>query len=178
MRSPPPMSASQRAYMFQRDKFLARIMERALRLAEDGYTVERGEHCHEFLVTPPACSIPYVVNALEQTCTCCFFRRQMEGEPLTRDGTLVACKHLHGLKALIRAEYVQLAAQQRWCCYYRLRIGWLQTLAAQWQEHQARQCQQEASADASTLNGSLCRRCAAQETVCNVNVKTKGNHTS
>ena len=97
MRS-PPLSPSQRAYLFQRESFLARIEERAARLDQDGYTVEMGARCHEFLVTPPNTGIPYVVNALCQTCTCCFYRRQVEGEPLTRDGTPVPCKHLQGLK--------------------------------------------------------------------------------
>lgn len=169
MRSPPPLSASQRAYTFQREKFLAGIATRAERLADDGYTVEAGERCHEYLVTPPNTHIPYLVNALRHTCTCCFYRRQMEGEPLAEDGLIVPCKHLRGLKALIRAQYRRLQQEQRWCCYYRLRLHWLQTLAAQWQEHQREQQQREEAQSASpTL---LCRHCAAQGTPCDARFK-------
>ena len=111
MRS-PPLSPSQRAYTFQRDKFLAGIEGRAARLYEDGYAVEPGERCHEFLITPPGITIPYVVNALRLTCTCCFYRRQIEGEPLTKNGTIVPCKHLQGLKALVRAERRRLQEEE------------------------------------------------------------------
>ena len=171
---PPPLSLSQRAYLFQRESFLTRIEERAARLGQDGYTVEPDCRPCCFVILPPGENPPYLVDALRQTCTCCFYRKQVQGEPLTKDGVIVACKHLRGLHALIRSECLQLKTEARWCCLYRLRAHWLITLAARAQEEQQRHGL-EASQEASCSPTLLCRCCTAQRNECETTRNAKGD---
>lgn len=123
----PDLSPSQFAYLFCREVFLKRIEERAQRLAEDGYSVRAMETPHVFLILCPKRVNTYQVHALNQTCTCPFYVKQVHDEPLTHDGSIVPCKHLVGLKMLLRKTRERLLQADE-CEAYRL---WAHTMA--WQ---------------------------------------------
>ena len=105
----PRLSSTQRSYREDPDGFLARLEARAQTLFGDGYTVAPvRETAYAFRVsTPPdgrGLVCRYDVNPEEGTCTCPFYARQAaKGEYLTDNGEIVACKHLRGLAALVRA---------------------------------------------------------------------------
>jgi hypothetical protein len=125
---PPRLSPTQWAYLFDREAFLERLCRRALRLAEDGYTVQATETPGMFLVVCPAGVNAYTVHALEKTCTCPFYTRQAHDQPLTADGSLVPCKHLLGLKTLLRGTRERLLKDGDSCGAYRLwahAMAWL-----------------------------------------------------
>lgn len=134
----PQLSASQRAYLFNRENFLAGLRQRAATLFACGYTLWPTATPHVFVVTCPHKDgeKSYFVNAVTHTCTCPFLTRQKEGEPLTEDGTLLACKHLLGLRTLLRQMVQALKTEGDLNCYYRLRAHWLGVLAEKHrQEH-------------------------------------------
>jgi hypothetical protein len=55
--------------------------------------------------------------------------QQADGEPLTEDGTLLPCKHLRGLRRLIRQTRQAHLEQGDTHCGYLLWIHWLATLS-------------------------------------------------
>lgn len=121
----PQLSPTQFAYLFHREAFLKRIEERANRLAEDGYSVQATETPCVFLILCPMRVNVYLVHALDQTCTCPFYAKQVRDEPLTHDGAIVPCKHLVGLKTLLRKTRERLLQEDE-CEAYRL---WAHTMA-------------------------------------------------
>lgn len=125
----PQLSATQRAYLFDRENFLARLQERANTLFENGYTVAPTAALCVFAVLydTPGGERSYLVNPVCGTCTCPFFTRQ-ETEPLT-NGPPIPCKHLRGLKQLIRCTRERYQQEQSWGCYFRLRLHWIASIA-------------------------------------------------
>lgn len=126
------LSNTQKAYRRDPKRFLLRLQLRAERLFENRYTVEATNRPHVFVVIFPERNTErlYFVDAWEQTCTCPFYLRQQEGETLTGDGSILACKHLIGLERLVkccRAAWIESGDLQRG---YRLWSHWLQTLWA------------------------------------------------
>ena len=130
--SEPRLSGTQRAYLFNRDKFLAGLEERATRLFESGYRVSETNRVHVFVVACPHAKGEhiYFVDALADTCTCPFYTRQTDGEPLTEDGSILACKHIRGLPKLVRQVRLAYLEAGDLVCGYRLWAHWLAALTA------------------------------------------------
>ena len=101
------LSPSQKSYRDNPSGFLERLQARAESLAQDGYTAYPANAPHAFVVAPDRPKggevAGYLVHPLCGTCSCPFYARQLQGEYLGEDETLVPCKHLTGLPALIRA---------------------------------------------------------------------------
>jgi hypothetical protein len=151
----PRLSPTQWAYLFHREAFLERLCRRALRLAEDGYTVQATETPCVFLVVCPAGVNAYTVHALEKTCTCPFYTKQAHDEPLTADGARIACKHLLGLKTLLRKTRERLLRDGAECEAYRL---WAQTMA--WLAVERLRTRDEATTTPKGEEGDELFRCA------------------
>ena len=126
----PKLSPSERGYLFNRDGFLAGIKERGSRLFEDGYRAHATAEAGSFVVTVPYKDgeKSYFLNASKGTCSCPFHREQREGRPLTEDGSIIPCKHLEGLEALVK-QTVQELKDLGDLSYYRLRASWLSVVA-------------------------------------------------
>lgn len=140
------LSPSQKAYREDPQGFLGRLGERAATLFESGYRVRPGEHDHVFVVTAPAprkgsraagSGEPgeYRVHARARTCDCPFFARQQAGERLgaagdDEDDSVVPCKHLAGLPALVRKTRQEFYEQGRVGAFCALSVHWLKHLAA------------------------------------------------
>lgn len=122
----PRLSPLQYAYLFHQEAFLERLGGRARRLAEDGYAVEATATPYVFRILCPKRVNTYCVHALEKTCTCPFYTQQAHDEPLTADGSIVPCKHLRGLRRLLRRTRERLLKEGRTCEAYRL---WAHTMA-------------------------------------------------
>lgn len=129
------LSPAQRAYLFQPAQFLERLDERAKTLYQAGYRLSCGETCGEFWMTLSAGDTmrTYCVNAREQTCTCAFFVRQTQGEALIAEGVL-ACKHLRGLRQLVRQMRLAHFKAGEFSAGYRLWIHWIATLSVQMEQ--------------------------------------------
>lgn len=130
---PKPLSPSQKSYRDNPSGFLERLKARAEGLFHDGYTVYPGDTLHAFLVAYHEAKgnrwVTYEVVPLLGSCTCPFYARQQDGEYLGDDETLVACKHLRGLAALIRATCKRHASEGNItdCCF--LWQHWMVTLS-------------------------------------------------
>ena len=129
----PKLSGTLRAYLFDRENFLARLDERAETLHGRGYLAWATNRPGMFAVTVPHRNgeTSYLVHAVERTCTCPFFTRQVTDEPLTDDGTLIECKHLRGLSTLVAKSREEHKRCEDWKSYFGLRIHWLHVLAEQ-----------------------------------------------
>ena len=129
----PKLSGTLRAYLFDRENFLARLDERAETLHGRGYLAWATNRPGVFAVTVPHRNgeTSYFVHAVERTCTCPFFLRQVTEEPLTDDGSLVECKHLRGLCTLVAKSREEHKRCEDWKSYFGLRIHWLHVLAEQ-----------------------------------------------
>ena len=125
----PCLTATQYAYLFHQETFLNRIQERAHCLARDGYSVEPTETHYVFLVLCPKRVNAYRVHAIQKTCACPFYAKQVRDEPLTHDGSIVLCKHLVGLKPLIRKTRERLLRDGETCEGYQLWAHYLAVLA-------------------------------------------------
>lgn len=146
--SPPPrLSPSQKAYRDNPDGFLARIKARAESLFQDGYTVSATDTLHAFVVAYHAARdgqwVEYVVCPLQGTCSCPFQNRQLQGEYLGTDATLVTCKHLLGLSLLVRATCQTHAREGNIsaCCH--LWQHWMITQAEKRRQRIAKEKDQE-----------------------------------
>ena len=126
----PRLTPSERGYLFNRDGFLAGIKERGSRLFEDGYRAHATAEHYVFVVTLPYQDgeKQYFVNLAKGTCSCPFHREQREGRPLTDDGSIIPCKHLEGLEALVKQTVQELKDLGDLSCY-RLRASWLSVVA-------------------------------------------------
>ncbi len=127
----PKLSGTLRAYLFDRKNFLARLDERAETLHGRGYLAWATNRPGVFAVTVPHRNgeTSYLVHAVERTCTCPFFTRQVTDEPLTEDGTLVECKHLRGLGTLVVKSGEEHKRCEDWKSYYGLRAHWIGVVA-------------------------------------------------
>lgn len=125
------LSASQKSYQSDPQGFLARLQQRAETLFENGYVVYTTETPHVFIVAGSGKDEKaYAVHAIEQTCDCLFFTRQLAGEYLTDDGSIVVCKHLQGLSLLVRKTRRWLHASGQIEQYCTLWTHWMKTMAA------------------------------------------------
>ena len=113
------LSNTQAAYRFYNDRFTAGMRQRAQSLWTNGYRVmpqdddESAAPPTSFLVykdvdpevaeTMPIDELAYIVDPLNETCTCAFFCKQ-KTEPLNETGEPVLCKHIAGLSALVAEE--------------------------------------------------------------------------
>lgn len=118
------LTNTQAAYRYYNDRFMAGMNQRAANLWRDGYRVavlEDDELHDPQTAAPPTCfSIykedadenGYVVDPIQETCTCDFFFKQ-KAEPLTESEEPIPCKHLTGLSALVAEEiaYWNMKAQ-------------------------------------------------------------------
>jgi hypothetical protein len=147
----PRLSPSQRAYLFNREQFLRGLQERAKSLFADGYRVAETHCAHRFVVYRPCKEgeKTYVVDALEQTCTCPFYTRQADGERIVEDGSILACKHLRGLGPLVRRTRLAHFEAGEIGCGYRLWAHWLAALA----QRQRRRGQDNGEAAGDTTDG-------------------------
>ena len=127
----PKLSGTLRAYLFDRENFLARLDERAEALHRNGYLAWATNAPGVFAVTVPLRDgeRSYLVHAVERTCTCPFFTKQLEVEPLTDDGTPVECKHLRGLCTLVTKSGEEHKRCEDWKSYYGLRVHWIGVVA-------------------------------------------------
>jgi hypothetical protein len=127
----PRLSPSQRAYLFNRDKFLQGLQERSESLFADGYRVAETNCPHRFVIFAPCKDgeKTYFVDAIAETCTCLFYIRQVQGECIVEDGSILACKHLQGLKELVRQTRLFHFDAGDTGCGYRLWIHWLAMLS-------------------------------------------------
>ncbi len=127
----PRLSGTLRAYLFDRENFLARLESRAEALHQNGYLAWATNAPGVFAVTFPLRDgeQSYLVHAVERTCTCPFFMKQLKDEPLTDDGTLVECKHLRGLGTLVTKSGEEHKRCEDWKSYYGLRAHWIGVIA-------------------------------------------------
>ena len=126
----PRLTPSERGYLFNRDGFLAGIKERGASLFEDGYRAHATAEAYVFVVTVPCKDgeKSYFLNVARGTCSCPFHREQRVGRPLTEDGSIIPCKHMEGLEALIK-QTVQELKDFGDLSYYRLRASWISVVA-------------------------------------------------
>jgi len=127
----PRLSPSQRAYLFNREQFLQGLKERSESLFADGYRVAETNCPHRFVVYCPCKEgeKTYFLDAISETCTCPFYTRQARGELIVEDGSILACKHLQGLSALVRHTRLAHFEEGYTGCGYRLWTHWIATLA-------------------------------------------------
>jgi hypothetical protein len=127
---PSFLSASQKAYQEDPEGFIQRLSARAESLYENGYLALPTADIHVFEVINLGAKHQhaYRVNALLESCTCPFYRRQAQGERLTENGKLIRCKHHRGLPLLIRKTRQALyqANRKQECC--ELWAHWMKTL--------------------------------------------------
>jgi len=125
------VSGTLRAYLFDRKNFLARLDERAETLHQNGYLAWATNGSGVFAVTLSLKEGEkgYLVHAVDRTCTCPFYTKQLEEEPLTEDGTFVECKHLRGLCKLVVKSGEMHKKCEDWKSYYALRTHWIGTIA-------------------------------------------------
>ena len=131
MMEEPRLSPSQRAYRSDREQFLKRLETSAERLFADGYRAATTECHYVFVLTCPHKDgeKSYLVDALRETCICAFYTRQVEGELLDEDGSILACKHLRGLKRLVKQTRVALFTEGETGSGYRLWVHWIAVLS-------------------------------------------------
>lgn len=124
------LSPSQRAYLFNPERFLRGLNERAEALYRAGYRVRPDDLPGMFQITLRQDTEEklYRVDALKRTCTCAFFTRQRQGERLLAEGIL-ECKHLRGLRGLVRKTRLAHFKAEEFQAGYRLWTHWLATLS-------------------------------------------------
>lgn len=125
------LSQSQRAYRSDREQFLQRLEAAAERLFADGYRAAKTDCPYAFVLTCPHKDgeNTYFVDALRETCTCPFYTRQVEGELLEEDGGFLTCKHLRGLKSLVKQTRLAHFTEGETACGYRLWTHWIAVLS-------------------------------------------------
>lgn len=123
------LSAERRAYLLDRDNFLAELRHHARRLSERGYTVAPTDTPYRFRLfrEDDDHQKPLLVDPVALSCTCPFHRRQADREPLSPDGSVVSCRHLIGLTDLIECTLATLRAQDDTRRYYPLAAYWAAT---------------------------------------------------
>lgn len=133
------LSSSQQSYRNDPQGFTERLQERADTLFENGYLVYPTDEIHCFAVVHEVANHSareekeyrqYLVRYLLFTCTCPFYERQVQGEYLTADQSIVACKHLLGLSGLMRKTRRWLSDTGQVPAYCALWSHWLKTLSA------------------------------------------------
>jgi hypothetical protein len=127
------LSPSQKAYRQDPEGFVNRLSERAATLFESGYVVYPTIEPHVFVVANHEGKEEkaYTAHALDETCTCPFYTRQIAGEYLPPEGAgIIPCKHLGGLATLVLKTRRWLHKESRLDEYCALWTHWMKTLAA------------------------------------------------
>ena len=70
----------------------------------------------------------YFLNVTQRTCSCPFHREQREGRLFTEDGSIIPCKHMEGIEALVKQTIAELKDFGD-LSHYRLRASWLSVVA-------------------------------------------------
>ena len=159
----PRLSPAQKAYQDDPAAFQERLSQRASSLFENGYLVYPTDTPYLFAVV---CDDKkgvreYRVHWLDGTCDCAFHTRQVNGEYLTPDQSILACKHQQGLFVLVKKTWRWLYQTDQLTEMCALWVHWMKTrgvvrqfaIAVEKQTLAAQQAQQKAQ-ERAARNGS------------------------